>query len=153
MKSKVFLAAAVLCVAGTSHANNTDQQKINFMKQVYQDVLNDDLSVDVLELHASSQLRMFIQHRDAIAIRNQGEMCDWVRSVFIPGNDHDTVASQINYSILNNGRVRVQAKNFGEAFQIDYDVQCNLMGCKINDLYDPDSYKQELISIVKNGTC
>ena len=111
------------------------------------------MGIDVLKLHASKELRLLIQKRDAIADRHEGGMCGWVRQVLIPGNDYDVRANKIKYSVLPNGRVRAQAKNFGESFHVDFDVKCDAQGCKITDVYDPGSYRKELISIVKNGTC
>lgn len=150
MKLKIFLTALCILSSGTGYANSSQQEKINFVKKVYEDHLNED---DVLKLHASKELRLLIQKRDAIADRHEGDMCEWVRQVLIPGNDYDVRANKIKYSVLPNGRVRAQAKNFGESFHVDFDVKCDAQGCKITDVYDPGSYRKELISIVKNGTC
>ena len=111
------------------------------------------MEIDILKLHASKELRLLIQKRDAIADRHEGDMCEWVRQVLLPGNDSDVKANQIKYSVLANGRVRAQAKNFGKSFHVDFDVKCDAQGCKIADVYDPGSYKKELLSIVKKGTC
>lgn len=154
MKLKIFLTALCILSSGTGYANSSQQEKINFVKKVYEDHLNEDLmGIDVLKLHASKELRLLIQKRDAIADRHEGYMCEWVRQVLIPGNDYDVRANKIKYSVLPNGRVRAQAKNFGESFHVDFDVKCDAQGCKITDVYDPGSYRKELISIVKNGTC
>ena len=154
MKLKIFLTALCILSSGTGYANSSQQEKINFVKKVYENQLNEDLmDIDVLKLHASKELRLLIQKRDAIADRNEGNMCEWVRQVLIPGNDNDVRANKIKYSALPNGRVRAQAKNFGKSFQVDFDVKCDTQGCKITDVYDPGSYRKELISIVKNGTC
>ncbi|ENV48772.1 hypothetical protein [Acinetobacter brisouii] len=154
MKLKTLLSALCILFSSTVYADSLEQEKINFVKKVYEDQLNEDLmGVDVLKLHASKELRLLIQKRDAIADLHEGEMCGWVRQVLIPGNDHDVRANKIKYSVLSNGLVRAQAKNFGESFHVDLDIKCDAQGCKITDIYDPGSYKKELISIVKNGTC
>ena len=154
MKLIIILSALCILASGTVYANPSQQGKINFVKKVYEDQLNEDLmGIDVLKLHGSKELRLLIQKRDAIADRHEGDMCEWVRQVLIPGNDNDVRANKIKYSILPSGRVRAQAKNFGESFHVDFDVKCDNQGCKIADVYEPGSYKKELISIVKNGTC
>lgn len=154
MKLKILLSAFCILSAGTGYANSYQQEKINFVKKVYEHQLNEDLmGIDVLKLHASKELRLLIQKRDAIADRHEGDMCEWVRQVLIPGNDNDVRANKIKYSALQNGRVRAQAKNFGKSFHVDFDVKCDAQGCKIADVYDPGSYKKELLSIVKKGTC
>jgi hypothetical protein len=154
MKLKIFLTALCILSSGTGYANSSQQEKITFVKKVYKDQLNEDLmEIDILKLHASKELRLLIQKRDAIADRHEGDMCEWVRQVLLPGNDSDVKANQIKYSVLANGRVRAQAKNFGKSFHVDFDVKCDAQGCKIADVYDPGSYKKELLSIVKKGTC
>ena len=154
MKLKIFLTALCILSSGTGYANSSQQEKINFVKKVYEDHLNEDLmGIDILKLHASPELRKLIQKRDAIAERHEGDMCGWVRPVLIPGSDYDVRASQIKYSALPNGRVRAQAKNFGKSFHVDFELQCDAQGCKIADVYDSHSYKKELMSIVRNGTC
>lgn len=154
MKLRIILSALCILSSGTGYANSSQQEKINFVKKVYENQLNEDLrDIDVLKLHASKELRLLIQKRDAIADRNEGNMCEWVRQVLIPGNDNDVRANKIKYSALPNGRVRAQAKNFGKSFQVDFDVKCDTQGCKITDVYDPSSYKKELMTIVKNAAC
>ena len=154
MKLRIILSALCILSSGTGYANSSQQEKINFVKKVYENQLNEDLmDIDVLKLHASKELRLLIQKRDAIADRNEGNMCEWVRQVLIPGNDNDVRANKIKYSALPNGRVRAQAKNFGKSFQVDFDVKCDTQGCIITDVYDPRSYKKELMTIVKNAAC
>lgn len=133
---------------------NLNIKKIAFIKKVYADAINEDLmAVDIIKLHASREIRQLIEKRDLIAENNEGEMCDWVRNVLIPGQDYDVKANQIKYTTRDNGRIRVEAKNFGEKFTIDFSVQCDADRCKITDIYDPESYKNELKSIVQQGTC
>lgn len=128
--------------------------KINFLKKVYADEVNMDLmGVDIVKLHGSKELRQLIEKRDAIADRNEGDMCDWVRTILIPGNDFDVKTKDIKYSELNNGRIRVQAYNFGEKFTVDFDVTCTENECKISDIFDPKSYKNELKDIIKQNVC
>ncbi len=154
MKLKIVLSALCILSSGAGYANAPQQAKINAVKKIYADHLNEDLmGIDIVKLHASPELRQLIQKRDAIADRHEGDMCGWVRQVLIPGSDYDVRASQIKYSALPNGRVRAQAKNFGESFHVDFELQCDAQGCKIADVYDPSSYKKELMSIVRNGTC
>jgi len=55
----------------------------------------------------------------------------------------------MKFSVLNNGLVRAKGKNFGENSQVDFKVQCDGKNCQIDDIYTPDSYKKEVIAIVK----
>lgn len=48
----------------------------------------------------------------------------------------------MKFTVLDNGLVRAQGVNFGEKFHIDYQVQCHGQSCKIEDIYDPYSYKK-----------
>jgi len=68
-------------------------------------------------------------------------------------NDYDVHVNQMKFSVLNNGLVRAKGKNFGENSQVDFKVQCDGKNCQIDDIYTPDSYKKEVIAIVKNNQC
>lgn len=151
----LLLAMLVLFIPNTYANKNTDvTAQIKFVQKIYADALNEDLmGIDIIKLHASPVLRQLIIKRDQIAQRHIGEMCEWVRSVLIPGNDYDVKANKIKYTALIDNRIRVQGTNFGEKFQLDIEVKCEKNVCKIMDIYDPKSYKTELSTIVKKGTC
>ena len=75
MKLIIILSALCILSSGTVYANPSQQGKINFVKKVYEDQLNEDLmGIDVLKLHGSKELRLLIQKRDAIADRG-GPTC------------------------------------------------------------------------------
>ncbi|TCM62819.1 hypothetical protein EC844_12365 [Acinetobacter calcoaceticus] len=156
MKLQACLLTVGLIVATGAYADTAAQstEKINFLKKVYADALNEDLmGVDVVKLHGSKELRALIGKRDAIADAHQGDMCEWVENTLIPGQDYDVKAHQIQYTALSNGRIQVRAKNFGQPFKIDFDVKCNAGTCKIADLFNPQSFKQSVTNIVRKGTC
>ena len=130
--------------------------KLDFIKQVYTDELSEDTwnnHIDVLEKYASSELRKIISKRNDVSSRYPGEQCDWVyMGQLIPGNGGPEVRlDEIQFKILENGFVRASFINFGEKHQIDFDVQCDGQECKIADIYEPNSYKQELQQIVQKG--
>lgn len=154
MKKYLVLLCATVLFSSQGYANQTTTKQIEFMKKVYADRLNEDLmGVDIIKLHGSADLRQWIKKTDAIADANLGEMCEWVYEPMIPGNDSDVKMNQLKFSTLTNGLVRVQGKNFGRPFHIDYEVQCTTQGCKINDLFDPKSYKAFLKDVAKKGRC
>ncbi|MGA4854482.1 DUF805 domain-containing protein [Acinetobacter haemolyticus] len=129
--------------------------KLDFVKKVYTDVLNDDLrEVDIIKLHASLQLKQLIIQTQEIPNQTE-EPCDWVRDydILIQGQDFDMKLADMSFHILDNGLVRAGFINFGVKHQIDFDVQCNGQECKITDIYEPNSYKQELQQIVQKGVC
>ncbi|AOA60025.1 hypothetical protein BFG52_14990 [Acinetobacter larvae] len=59
----------------------------------------------------------------------------------------------MQYTVLSDGRIRVEAVNFGEKIRIDFELDCQDERCKINDIFAPQSYKKELIEIVKHERC
>ena len=140
---------------GWTKENQPDETeaKLAFVKEVYSNELNEDLMrVDVIKLHAASELKQLILKRDDISMQ-AGEMCDWVRSVLIYGQDHDTRLEDMQFNMLDNGLVRAEYYNFGDKHHLDFDIQCDVQECKIADIYGPNSYKQELQEIVKNNFC
>lgn len=154
MKPSVVIVAATLFCSGLSYAEQQSSTAIHFMKKVYADRLNEDLmGVDIVKLHGSADLRQWIKKTDAIADAHLGDMCEWVYDPMIPGQDTDVRLNQLKYTTLSNGRIRVQGKNFGRPFQVDYEVKCDPQGCKINDVYNPSSYKQYLKDVAKKGQC
>ena len=129
--------------------------KLDFVKKVYTDVLNDDLrGVDIIKLHASPQLKQLIIQTQEISNQTE-EPCDWVRDydILIQGQDFDIKLDEMNFHILDNGLVRADFYNFGKKHQVDFDIQCDGQECKIADVYEPNSYKQELQKIVQKGVC
>ena len=153
---KKILTAVLLGMTAScfGYANQQSSAQIDFIKKRYVDRINKQLSgMDVIKKHSSTDLRQWISKTDAIADANVGDMCDWVYDPMIPGQDSDTRLNQLKYTTLSNGRVRVQGQNFGEKFQIDYEIQCDSKGCKINDLFDPKSYKQLLKSAAQKKLC
>lgn len=152
MFTKKSLLAAVLMLSFSAVV--CAQTPTQFVKKVYADALNDDLmSVDIVKLHGNSELRRLIAKRDAIADRHEGEMCEWVENELIPGNDYDTRLQQMTFKTLSNNRVRAQGKNFGKPFHVDFAVACDTDACKIVDLYNPNSFKAKLGSIIKANRC
>ncbi|WP_374974259.1 DUF805 domain-containing protein [Acinetobacter venetianus] len=131
--------------------------KLDFIKQVYSDELNEDTwnnHIDVLEKYASYELRKIISKRNDVSSRYPGEQCDWVyMGQLIPGNDRDTRLEDMQFTMLDNGLVRAEFYNFGKKHQVDFDIQCDGQECKIADVYEPNSYKQELQQIVQKGVC
>ena len=129
--------------------------KLDFVKKVYTDVLNDDLrGIDIIKLHASPQLKQLIIQTQEISNQTE-EPCDWVRDydILIQGQDFDIKLDEMNFHILDNGLVRADFYNFGKKHQVDFDIQCDGQECKIADVYEPNSYKQELQKIVQKGVC
>lgn len=129
--------------------------KLDFVKKVYTDVLNDDLKgIDIIKLHASPQLKQLIIQTQEISNQTE-EPCDWVRDydILIQGQDFDIKLDEMNFHILDNGLVRADFYNFGKKHQVDFDIQCDGQECKIADVYEPNSYKQELQKIVQKGVC
>ena len=55
--------------------------------------------------------------------------------------------------VLSNGLVRAQGKNFGEKFHRDFKVKCDVKSCKVDDVYDPESYKIEMQQLAKKPYC
>ncbi|MDB9693866.1 hypothetical protein QWI49_14160 [Acinetobacter nosocomialis] len=155
--NRLLTSAITLTLISTTSIAATDKQpieQINFVKKVYMMAVSDKyMGVDILKQNSSSELKQLLSRRDTIALRHKGEMCEWVRNVLIPGNDYDVHVNQMKFSVLNNGLVRAQGKNFGENFQVDFKVQCDGKNCQIDDIYTPDSYKKEVIAIVKNKQC
>ena len=154
MKSYSLFA---LLLSGTCLSTSAfAQTPTQFIKKVYADHLNEDLiSVDAIRLHAAKELRGLILQRDAIAERHLGDMCEWVEYAFplIPGNDYDTRLNQMKFTQLSNGRVRAQGSNFGERFSLDFEVSCKSNDCKIENIYTPQNYKNQMRQIVRAGTC
>ena len=154
MKLQTILLGCLVSVCSISYADTT-LNKVKFIKKVYADQLNDDLiSIDIVKLHAGKELRRLIDQRDAIADEHLGDMCSWVgEGNVIPGNDFDVKLHQMKFSVLNNGRVRAQGKNFGENFHVDFEVQCQGESCTIADVYDPNSLKKTLTKVVQQRLC
>ena len=80
-------------------------------------------------------------------------MCDWVRTILILGKGSDTRLQDIQYGMLDNGLIRAEFYNFSEKYHVDFDIQCEGDECKIADIYDPNSYKNELKGIVEKNEC
>ena len=51
-------------------------------------------------------------------------MCDWVRTILIPGKGSDTRLQDIQYGMLDNGLIRAEFYNFSEKYHVDFDIQC-----------------------------
>ncbi|AXJ90718.1 MULTISPECIES: hypothetical protein [Acinetobacter] len=155
--NRLLTSAITLILISTTSIAATDKQpleQINFVKKVYMMAVSDKyMGVDILKQNSSSELKQLLSRRDTIALRHKGEMCEWVRNVLIPGNDYDVRVNQMKFSALSNGLIRAQGKNFGESFQVDFKVQCDGKNCQIDDIYIPDSYKKEVMAIVKNNQC
>ncbi|MGB9040401.1 MAG: hypothetical protein WCC23_18090 [Acinetobacter calcoaceticus] len=155
--NRLLTSALTLALISTASLAATDKQpfeQINFVKKVYMMAVSDRyMGVDILKQNSSSELKQLLSRRDTIALRNKGEMCEWVRNLLIPGNDYDVRVNQMKFSVLSNGLVRAQGKNFGENFQVDLKVQCDGKNCQIDDIYIPDSYKKEVMAIIKNNQC
>lgn len=137
-------------------AESTSQNlaKINFIKKIYSMKISEQyLNIDIVKQNSANELKQLISRRDALELKYPGEMCEWVRNLLIPGNDFDVKLNKMKFTLLNNGLVRAQGVNFGEKFHIDYQVQCHGQSCKIEDIYDPYSYKKELISVITKNKC
>lgn len=151
-----LLTITLLFFASNVFAESTPQNtaKINFIKKIYAMQISEQyLNVDLVKQNAANELKQLISRRDGLELNYPGEMCDWVRNILIPGNDFDVKLNKMKFTILNNGLVRAQGNNFGKPFHIDYQVQCTDKSCKIEDIYDPNSYKKELISIIRKNKC
>ena len=151
-----ILSITLLLFASNAFAESTSQDlaKINFIKKMYAMKISEQyLNIDIVKQNSANELKQLISRRDALELKYSGEMCDWVRNLLIPGNDFDVKLNKMKFTLLDNGLVRAQGVNFGEKFHIDYQVQCHGQACKIEDIYDPYSYKKELISIVTKNKC
>ena len=153
-----FIIAGTIILAFSTFTNAVDvtaQDKINIVKKVYVGLLKDDLGEEeVIRRYGDQGFRQILRKLEAISDQNEGDQCEWqTAGVLIPGQDHDVRANQIKYSILQNGRVRAQAQNFGEYFKVDFDVICTALNCSITDIFTPQSYKTELASYASQGTC
>ncbi|RZG43304.1 hypothetical protein [Acinetobacter wuhouensis] len=156
--NRVLLSSLLFCGSFTSNvfaeAAPQNQAGINFIKKIYAMKISENyLNVDLVKQNSGNELKQLISRRDALELRYPGEMCNWVRNLLIPGNDFDVKLNQMKFTVLGNGLIRAQGVNFGEKFHIDYQVQCYGQSCKIEDIYDPKSYKTELISIIRKNKC
>lgn len=138
---------------GFAHANSEQTRKIELLKRVYKIELGGTSKMDSLKSNATPEFKKVLNIRDAIHSRYGGEYCDWVRVVYFPGQDHDIKLSQMKFSTLSNGLVRAEGINFGEKFHRDFKVNCNAQSCKIDDVYEPASYKNEMKRLAKNPYC
>lgn len=130
-----------------------EEEKINFVKKLYIKELSEN-SDYVIEENSSLELRELFNQRNAISERNQGDMCDWVSRVLVPGNGDITLSiNDIQVSLLSNGLVRALFKIENEIIKRDFDIQCVNGKCKIHDIYYPHSYKQELKEIAEKNIC
>ncbi len=151
----VFIGSALFLIGTISHsAMNQSQEKINTVKKVYAEFIHGGGDEQVLRHYGSKEFRQILRQLEAISDRYEGEQCAWQGgNVIIPGQDHDLKPNQIRYSILQNGRIRAEANNFGEKFAVDYDVQCTALNCSIADVFTPQSYKKELATYARKGKC
>jgi len=135
MMKKLYFSSLVLLLVSSTVIAASDLQsttQVNFIKNIYSMAVSDKfMGVDIVKHYGSVELKQLIIKRDAIADRNQGEMCDWVRNVLIPGQDYDVRVNQMKFSRLDNGLIRAQGKNFGKNFQVDFKVQCDAQKCNI----------------------
>ncbi len=156
MNRLLIFALFPLSFASNSFAETAQQNsaKINLIKKIYAIKINEELSnTDLIKQNAADELKQLISRRDGLELNYPGEMCDWVRNLLIPGNDFNVKLNQMKFTVLNNGLVRAQGVNFGENFHVDYQVQCTGQSCKIEDIYDPNSYKKELYMIIRKNKC
>lgn len=155
ISSVILGCTLLLCgTAGHSETNNA-QEKINTVKKAYAEFIKGEMGDEgVLRRYGSNDFRQILRQLEAISDRNEGEQCEWQGgNVIVPGQDYDVKLNQIRYSVLQNGRIRAQAKNFGKNFTVDFDVQCTSLNCSIADVYTPQSYKKELASYARKGKC
>ena len=136
-----------------AHANNEQVRKVDLIKNIYKIELGSPSRTDTLKANATPEFRKILNTRDSIHSKFGGEYCDWVRYVYIPGNDSDTKYSGMKFTVLSNGLVRAQGKNFGEKFHRDFKVKCDVKSCKVDDVYDPESYKIEMQQLAKKPYC
>lgn len=137
-----------------AEATQQTQVRINLIKKIYAMKISEKyLNVDIVKKNSGNDLKQLISRRDALELKYPEEMCEWVRNLLIPGNDFDVKLNQMNFTALNNGLIRAQGINFGEKFHVDYQVQCHGQSCTIEDIYDPNSYKAELVSIIRKNKC
>ena len=152
----VLLASGL---AMNSAQSATDTRAIQLIKNMYADILDEDLiGEDVETIRYTPQLRQLLNQVNDIGELKEWEMCEWSYDhKTVPGNDFDTRLSQMKFNTLPNGRVRAQGVNFGEYFYRDFEVHCTANNCKINDIFDPtsnpNSYQQSLRKIIKNKNC
>ncbi|MFW1798519.1 hypothetical protein ACG9YX_00505 [Acinetobacter nematophilus] len=156
--NRIFSITLLFFASFTSNvfAESTSQNlaKINFIKKIYAMKISEQyLNIDIVKQNSANELKQLISRRDALELKYPREMCEWVRNLLIPGNDFDVKLSKMKFTLLNNGFVRAHGVNFGEEFHIDYQVQCHGQSCKIEDIYDPYSYKKELIFIITKNKC
>ena len=157
MKIKTWVAACILLgVGATGHsAVNQTQMKINTVKSVYAAIMkNGNGDEQVLRDYGTNDMRQVLRQLEAIADRSDDGMCGWQgASVLINGQDWDFELHQIRYSVLQNGRIRAQAKNFGKPFTVDFDVQCKDSICRVSDVFTPASLKNEWKKYARKGVC
>ena len=153
MKKTALLSLLLLSTFGNTYAKNEDPRKVTLVKKIYVAELSSSPQSDLLKKNATPELRKLLDARDRIHSKFGGEYCDWVRSLYDPGNDFDTKVGQMKFTTLNSGLIRASGTNFGEKFHRDFKVQCDAQSCKIDDIYDPNSYKLELQQLVKKPYC
>ena len=153
----IFIGVMVLSLSSISSAVDTNaQEKIQIVKKHYNSLLDGSAlgEDEAIRRYGSHELRQILKKLEVISDHNEGDQCEWqAAGVLIPGQDTDLTANKIQYSVLQNGRVRVQAKNFGQSFKVDFDVKCTNLGCSITDFYTPQSYKNMMASYARKGQC
>ncbi len=157
MKIKTWVTACILLgVGATGHsAVNQTQLKINTVKSVYAAIMKNEYGDEgVMRDYGTNDMRQVLRQLEAIADRNDGDQCNWQGGNYIiPGQDWDLKLNQIRYSVLQNGRIRAQAKNFGKPFTVDFDVQCKDSICRVSDVFTPASLKNEWKKYARKGVC
>ncbi|WP_227554757.1 MULTISPECIES: hypothetical protein [Acinetobacter] len=153
MKKIALLTFLLFGTLSNVYAKNDDLRKIQLIKKIYATELSLNPPNNMLEKNATPELKSLLNSRDRIHSRFGGEYCDWARSLYVPGNDFDTKVGQMKFTTLNNGLIRASGTSFGEKFHRDFKVQCDTSSCKIDDIYDPNSYKKEMQQLVKKPYC
>lgn len=152
MKKFIIFPVLFLSSFNFAQANNEQLRKIELVQGIYKSELM-LTQEDTLKLNATPELKKILNTRDAIHSQFGGEYCDWVRNIYIPGQDYNTKLNQMKFSVLNNGLVRAQGVNFGKKFHRDFKVSCDTKSCKIDDVFDPNSYKEEMKELAKKPSC
>ena len=154
---KIVIGLVAFSLSSISNAVDTSAQaKIQTVKKLYNSLLDGSTlgEDEAIRRYGSHELRQILSKLEAISDRNKGDQCEWqAAGMIIPGQDTDLTVNKIQYSVLQNDRVRVQAKNFGQNFKVDFDVKCTDLGCNITDFYTPQSYKNTMANYARKGQC
>ena len=154
---KIVIGLVAFSLSSISNAVDTSAQaKIQTVKKLYNSLLDGSTlgEDEAIRRYGSHELRQILSKLEAISDRNKGDQCEWqAAGMIIPGQDTDLTVNKIQYSVLQNDRVRVQAKNFGQNFKVDFDVKCTDLGCNITDFYTPQSYKNTMTNYARKGQC